>query len=90
MIHSGPGQKIFKKSRPKKLVKSNKSILRKNFFDQNPFFAIAKMAKNLFFLTGQKFKNAISRNFTYLSWKTLKNFFCPIDLFDFTIFFLDF
>ena len=32
----------------KKIVKSNKSILRKNFFDQIPFFAISKMAKNQF------------------------------------------
>ena len=44
--HSEPEN--FKKSRPKKLVKSNKSISRKNFFDQNPFFAISKMAKNQF------------------------------------------
>ena len=28
------------------LVKSNKSISRKKNFDQNPFFAISKMAKN--------------------------------------------
>ena len=35
-IHSGPEN--LKKSRPKKLVKSNKSISRKKFFDQNPFF----------------------------------------------------
>ena len=37
-----------KKFRPKKLVKSNKSISRKNLFDQIPFFAISKMAKNQF------------------------------------------
>ena len=36
-----------KKSRPKKLVKSNKSISR-TFFNQNPFFAMSKMAKNQF------------------------------------------
>ena len=29
-------------------MKSNKSISRKNVFDQNPFFAISKMAKNHF------------------------------------------
>ena len=42
------GQKIKKKSRPKKLVKSNKSISRKKFFDQIPFFAIPKVGKNQF------------------------------------------
>jgi len=42
------GAENLKKSRPKKLVKSNKSISRKNFFDQNQFFAISKMAKNPF------------------------------------------
>ena len=44
--HSGPEN--FKKSRPKKLVTSNKSISRKEFFDQIPFFAISKMNKNQF------------------------------------------
>ena len=44
--HSGPENL---KSRGKKLVKSNKSISRKNFFDQIPFFAISKMEKNQFF-----------------------------------------
>ena len=39
--HSGPEN--FKKSRPKKLMKSNKSISRKK-----SFFAISKMTKNLF------------------------------------------
>ena len=29
-------------------MKSNKSISRKKFFDQIPFFAISKMAKNQF------------------------------------------
>ena len=43
--HSRP--EILKKSRPKSLVKSNKSISRK-LFDQIPFFAISKMAKNQF------------------------------------------
>ena len=42
------GQKIKKKSRAKKLVKSKKSISRKCFCDQIPFFAISKMAKNQF------------------------------------------
>ena len=44
--HSGP--EYLKKSRPKKLVKSKKSISRKIFFDQIPFFAISKMAKKQF------------------------------------------
>ena len=38
----------LKKSRPKKLVKSIKSISRKKFLKQIPFFAISKMAKNQF------------------------------------------
>ena len=42
------GSEKLKKSRPKKLVKSNKSILPKNFFDQIQFFAISKMARNQF------------------------------------------
>ena len=40
------GSENFKKSRPKKLVKSNKSTSRIFFFYQIPFFAISKMAKN--------------------------------------------
>ena len=45
--HSRPEN--LKKSRPKKLVKSNKSITRLLFFfDQIPFFAISKLAKNQF------------------------------------------
>ena len=44
--HSGPEK--LKNSRPKKLMKSNKSISRKKFFEQFPFFAISKMAKNQF------------------------------------------
>ena len=43
----------FKKVQAKKIreikgVKSNKSISRKKILDQNPFFAISKMAKNQF------------------------------------------
>ena len=45
-IHSRPEN--LKKCRPKKLVKSNKSISRKIFFDKIPFFAVSKMAKYLF------------------------------------------
>ena len=45
----------LKKSRTKKLVKSNKSISGKNFFDQIPFFAISKM---IFELLGKKLKLA--------------------------------
>ena len=44
--HSGPEN--FKKFRQKKLVKSNKPISRKKFFDQILFLAISKMAKNQF------------------------------------------
>ena len=46
MQHSEPEN--LKKSRPKKLVKLNKSISRKKILDQIPFFAISKMAKNKF------------------------------------------
>ena len=42
------GLKILKSPGQKKLVKPNKSISRKNFFDQIPFFVISKMAKNQF------------------------------------------
>ena len=45
----------IKKSRPKKHVKSNKSISR-IFFDQIPFFAISKMAKNHFLNWGKSLK----------------------------------
>ena len=38
----------IKKSRPRKLVKSNKSILWKKILGQIKFFAISKMAKNQF------------------------------------------
>ena len=44
--HSGPEN--FKKSIPKKLVKSNKSISRKNFLTNFKFFAITEMAINQF------------------------------------------
>ena len=48
-FHSGPEN--LKKTRPKKLVKSNKTI---NFFYQIPFFAISKLAKNQFMTWGKK------------------------------------
>ena len=44
-IQSGPEN--IKKSRPKKLVKSNNQF-HEFFLDQMPFFAISKMAKNGF------------------------------------------
>ena len=65
-VRPGPttvGQKIKKKSRSKKLVKSNNSISRKNFFDQFAFFAISKMAKYQF-LNWEKVKNCQKCNFT--------------------------
>ena len=43
-IHNAGPEKL-KKSSPKKVVKSNKSISGNFFFDQIPFFAISKMAK---------------------------------------------
>ena len=58
LCHSRPEN--LKKSRPKKLVKSNKSISRKNFFDQIQFFAISKMAKNQFL----NWENCQKCNFT--------------------------
>ena len=45
LTHRGP--EYLKKFRPKKLVKSNKSIPQ-IFFGQIPFFAISKLAKNQF------------------------------------------
>ena len=42
------GSEDLKKSRPKTLVKSNKSISRKTFLTKLHFFAISKMAKNQF------------------------------------------
>ena len=45
----------FKKVQARKLVKSNKSISR-IFFDQIPFFAISKMAKNQFLNWGKSLK----------------------------------
>ena len=38
------------------LMNSNKSISRKNCFDQIPFFAISKMVKNQFFELGKSLK----------------------------------
>ena len=57
-------------------MKSNKSISR-FFFDQIPFFAISKMAKNQF-LTGKMFKMA-KKSLQKFSWKILKKFFREID-----------
>ena len=68
-------QENFKKSRPKKLVKSNKSISR-NFVSPNSNFYYFKNGQKSSFELGKKFKtakNAISRK--------------KIDLFDFTAFF---
>ena len=47
-VSTHSGQDNLKKFRPKKLVKSNKSISRKKIFDQIQFFAISKLAKNQF------------------------------------------
>ena len=44
--HSGP--EYLKKSRPKKLVKSNKSISQNFILTNFHFFAISKMAQNQF------------------------------------------
>ena len=41
-------QGVDDKTQGQKLVKSNKSISRNNFFDQILFFAISEMAKNQF------------------------------------------
>ena len=51
VFHSEPED--FKKSTTKKLVKSNKSISGKSFFDQLSFFTISKMAKNQFLNWGK-------------------------------------
>ena len=70
------GQKILKSPVQKKLVKSNKSISRKNFFTKFHFLQFHKRPK-ITFWTGENFKNAkiaISRKKVF-------------DLFDFTSFF---
>ena len=54
-------------------MESNRSISQKNFFDQNPFFAILKMTKNQFLNRGKRLKLP-------------KMQFHEIDLFDFTSF----
>ena len=56
--HSRPEN--LKKSRPKKLVKSNKSISQKNFLTKIHFFPFQKWPKFNFW-TGKTAKNAISR-----------------------------
>ena len=67
-FHGGPEN--LKKSSPKKLVKSNKSISQKKFFDQNPFFLQFQKWSKINFCTGKKFKmprNAIPiKKFIYL------------------------
>ena len=63
MIHRTMGLKIYKKSSPKKLVKSNKSISRKEFLAKIRFLQFQKWPK-INFCNGKKFKtanNAISR-----------------------------
>ena len=50
--HSGPEN--FKKSRPTKTREIKQSSSTKFYFDQNPFFAISKMAKNQFFELGKR------------------------------------
>ena len=69
-LHSGTEN--LKKSRPKKLVKSNKLILRKIFLTKY-LFCNFKNGQKAIFLTGKTAKNATSRK---------KN-----DLLDFTSFF---
>ena len=59
-------------------MKSNKSISRKFFFDQIPFFTISKMAKNQFLNWGKSLKTAINAT-------SRKKF----DLFDFIFFYLN-
>ena len=64
--HSEPEN--LKKSRPKKLVKSNKSISRKIFLTKFHFLQFQKWPK-INFWTGKKFKtakNAISRKLIYI------------------------
>ena len=78
ITHSG--SENLKKSRPKKLVKSNKSISR-NFYWKNSFFAISKIAKNQFLNWENCQNNVSSRKFffyftsffawTFLNWPTV-------------------
>ena len=48
LVRTQWGRKFKIVQAKKNLVKSNKSISRKIFFDQNPIFAISKMGKKLF------------------------------------------
>ena len=62
IYHSGPGN--FKKYRPKKDVKSNESISRKNIFDKKIRFLQFQKWPKINVWTGKKFKtarNTISR-----------------------------
>ena len=74
--HSGPDN--LKKSRPKKFVKSNKSISRIFFWSNSIFLQFQKWAKTNFW-TGKKFrppKNAISRKKYFLIY-LISRFFLP-------------
>ena len=54
MSHSGPEN--LKKSRPKKLMKSDKSISQKIFFYQIPFFCNFKNGQKSIFELGKSLK----------------------------------
>ena len=71
----------FKKVQAKKLVKSDKSISWKNFFDQNPFFAISRMAKNQFLNWGKLPKMQFHEK-KWIIW--YHEFFC-LDFFKFFV-----
>ena len=67
-VHSGA--RIFKKSRPKKTMKSNKRISWNFILTKFHFLQFQKWP-NINFWTGEKFitaKNAISREFFFISW----------------------
>ena len=78
------GQKNLKKVQAKKkLLNSNNSISRKNFFDQNSLFAISKMAKYQFFELGKSLKIQFQVNLLLIIMKNVK---IKIREFDFTSF----
>ena len=70
----------MKKSRPKKVVKSNKSISRKNILTKFHFLQFQKWPK-IDFWTGKTAKNAISRKKIWFIW--FHEFFC-LDFFKFS------
>ena len=80
MLINAQWARKLKKSWPKKLVKSNKSISRENFLAKFHFLQFQKWPK-INFWTVKKFKNTISRKKNWFIW--FYEFFC-LDFFKFS------